>query len=193
MVGFASYRIADGLIEFLHTQIDVKWSGQGLAGELIRFRSTMPADTAWVCCRTVPMSAVSSTSRPMSISTWCLPTVAPSTAGRLIPKALTPAPPPMSHSTTSRPRTGDRGQEIVGHSVDGPPVRRCDRSIHRRSRFPHPSDRRSRRQPGRQRRFGSNGPPNMRSWTSIGRLHLLPVARNALLTTIRSEAIPSSR
>jgi predicted GNAT family acetyltransferase len=37
VVGFASYRISDGLIEFLHTQIDVKWSGQGLAGVLIRF------------------------------------------------------------------------------------------------------------------------------------------------------------
>jgi uncharacterized protein len=37
VVGFATYRISGGLIEFLHTEVDVEWSGQGLAGVLIRF------------------------------------------------------------------------------------------------------------------------------------------------------------
>jgi predicted GNAT family acetyltransferase len=36
-VGAATYRISDGLIEFLHTRIDADRSGRGLAGTLIRF------------------------------------------------------------------------------------------------------------------------------------------------------------
>jgi uncharacterized protein len=37
VVGIVTYRISKGLIEFLHTEVDVEWSGRGLAGVLIRF------------------------------------------------------------------------------------------------------------------------------------------------------------
>jgi len=37
VVGYATYRISDGLIEFLHTEVNAEWSGRGLAGVLIRF------------------------------------------------------------------------------------------------------------------------------------------------------------
>jgi uncharacterized protein len=36
-VGFAAYRVRPGLIAFVHTEIDKRVQGQGLADQLIRF------------------------------------------------------------------------------------------------------------------------------------------------------------
>jgi uncharacterized protein len=37
LAGFAAYRRRTGPIEFIHTEIDERFAGQGLGGQLIRF------------------------------------------------------------------------------------------------------------------------------------------------------------